>query len=51
MGASELVLTTKSPSVQETLHARFNTMPIAAKPEGPVVGNVSSEYLKSNFII
>ena len=26
-------------------------MPIAPKPEGPVIGNVSSEYLKSNFII
>ena len=49
--AFEYVLTTDDYSVQHALIARFDAMPIAPSLKGSVIGNVSSEYLKANFII
>merc|ERR1719491_46950 len=51
MKATEYILTTEHCNVQLTLIARFDAMPIVPLLKGSVIGNVSSECLKANFII
>ena len=51
MSASEYVLTRADCNVQLALIARFDAMPIAPSLKGCVLGNVSSDSLKANFII
>ena len=51
IGASEYVLTRDDCNVQLALIARFDAMPIAPSLKGSVLGNVSSDFLKANFII
>ena len=49
--ASEYILTTEDCNVQLALIAHFDAIPIAPSLKGSVIGNVSSECLKANFII
>ena len=51
MKSQEYILTTKEPSVQETLHARINAMPLAPTLKGSLLGNVSTKLSRANFII
>ena len=51
LDAIEYVLTTNDCNVQDRLHRRFKDMPVAPGPNGPVIGQVSSQNLKANFII
>ena len=51
MSASEYILTRDDCNVQLALIARFDVMPMASSLKGSVIGNVSSDCLKANFII
>ena len=51
MKSQEYILTTKEPSVEETLHALINAMPLAPTLKGSLLGNVSTELSRANFII
>ena len=51
MTSQEYVLTKNNPSVQKSLHARVNAMPLAPTLKGSFLDNISSDMDKANFII